>query len=241
LALAILSSALGCAGSAERGPYFGDERFLTLGVDPESEAKVVVKDLAASGHSLSVRTRGRSFVALGFEAQGAPAHVRIVTGRGIALALDAWQSHALDVGVRYTLLVPPEERAPDVDGDGNEEVFVAVAPYDGGEACLAAYRVHAAGNVTRVASNLGATVPGQATWSRLLPCAVGSQDQASQDQDDSDQDNPDQAGGQAPEGEQPAKDAQGNKAGDKVEPSIEEPEAGAPADPAAVDRSSATP
>jgi len=159
----------GCA-STPRSPYFGDEQFLTFGVDPDSEARVVIADLEASGHALRARTRGRYFVALGFDEGGRPGIVRIVTARGIGFALDAVKSDALQPGVRYRLLLPPDDLAPDVDGDGNEEVFVAVLPYDGGEPCLAAYRVKSDGSVERVLTDIGASIPSAAPWSRLLLC-----------------------------------------------------------------------
>src|SRR5262245_39072219 len=80
---------LGCA-SQPRSPYFGDERFLVIGVDPNAEIDEVARELEQSGYAIALELHGQHFAALSAQSpDGEPAKVRVVTGRGIALSLDA--------------------------------------------------------------------------------------------------------------------------------------------------------
>ncbi|MGD8863545.1 MAG: hypothetical protein PVI30_26260 [Myxococcales bacterium] len=149
--MAILAYAA-CA-SEPRGPYFGDERFLMLGVDPEREAQALVEQLERNGFSLERRLVGKHFTALGFaEAGGEPGPVRVLTVRGIALALDTTEGDPLTQEVRHRLLEAPMSSTHDADGDGFEEVFVERLVGPSRDACVLVYRVRDSGFVDPVAS-----------------------------------------------------------------------------------------
>lgn len=132
----------GCAGGSGQGPFFDDDKFLVLGVDPDREANALVTQFEAAGHRLQRRLTGRHFTALGFvDGLGAPIAVRVVTRRGIALALGPGDR-------RHGLLAAPRPGTHDADGDGFEEVFVEGDTHDGG--CLEVYRVRDSGFVDPV-------------------------------------------------------------------------------------------
>lgn len=141
---ALLVLAAACAAQEPRGPYFGDERHLVLGVDPERETAAIVASMEQEGHALALRLRGIHFTALDFvDVEGKPVAVRIVTARGIALALDAQHGDALRPARAWRLLPVRLPRVLGVEAD--EQVFVeeritGVAP------CVRAYEVDAAGN-----------------------------------------------------------------------------------------------
>jgi hypothetical protein len=146
LAVVLLASAT--CSSAPRGPFFGDEQYLVLGVSPEEEANAVSKELATDGRKEFLRLRGPSFTALGFEERdGRPGWVRGITQRGIELALDPVPSHALEPGVRYELLAPQTPGLFDADGDGFDELIVLQRSYDRDDPCVLAYRIQNTGFV----------------------------------------------------------------------------------------------
>ncbi len=159
----IAAAALLCCACASqpRSPFFGDERFLVLGVDPDAEADELARQFEANGFRVLRRLRGQHFSALGVAASdGAAVKVRIVTARGIALALDAARSSPMQPGVGYALLTPPSSETHDADGDGFEEVFVQLLPTAAGSApCILVYRVRDSGFVDAVASNTYALPP----------------------------------------------------------------------------------
>jgi hypothetical protein len=127
--LAVVLVGTATCSSAPRGPFFGDEQFLVLGVSPEEEANAVSKRLATDGRKEYLRLRGPSFTALGFEERdGRPGWVRGITQRGIELALDPVPSHALERGVRY-------------------ELIVLKRSYDWDDPCVLAYRLQGTGFV----------------------------------------------------------------------------------------------
>ena len=75
--------------AASRDRTFIDEQFLVLGVDPDAEARALTRQLEKNGFFVVRRVRGQNFSALGFsDAQDVPQKVRVITRRGIALALD---------------------------------------------------------------------------------------------------------------------------------------------------------
>jgi len=155
-AAALLTALLCCAcASQPRSPFFGDERFLVLGVDPDAEADELARQFENNGFRVLQRLRGQHFSALGVAAaDGAAVKVRVVTARGIALALDAAQSTPMQPGVRYALLTPLSSETHDADGDGFEEVFVQRLPTAAGSApCILVYRVRDSGFVDAVAGN----------------------------------------------------------------------------------------
>ena len=139
---------LGCACAGQpRSPFFGDERFLVVGVDPDAEADALARALESSGFRVVQRLRGQHFRALGaVDASGAAVKVRVVTARGIALALDPTLARAGQPALRYALLPPPSRETHDADGDGFEEVFVHELA-EGAAPCILVYRVRDSGFV----------------------------------------------------------------------------------------------
>jgi hypothetical protein len=159
LALALTCGALVLAcGAPAHGPFFGDDRLIVLGVDPEAEADALAKQLQARGLHEARRIRGKTFTALGFApaaaAQGEQqSDVRVITGRGIALALEARAPTALARGERYALLPAPYRDTLDADGDGFDELFVSRTPLPSGERCTLVYRVRDSGFVDEVGTD----------------------------------------------------------------------------------------
>jgi hypothetical protein len=135
------------------GPYFGDDRLIVLGVDPDTEANELSRQLGERGLTETRRIRGKTFTALGYSPAAEPGvqrDVRVITGRGIALALEARSDTALTPGVRYALLPAPYRDTLDADGDGFDELFVTRTPLPSGEACTQVYRVRDSGFVDPV-------------------------------------------------------------------------------------------
>ena len=120
------------------------------GVDPDHEARSLTAQMEKNGFVELRRVRGQNFTALGFgNRRDVPLKVRVVTKRGIELALDPEPSTALAPGVRYELLEAPIRGTQDADGDGFEEVFVSVQR-ERAAACVTVYRVRDSGFVDPV-------------------------------------------------------------------------------------------
>jgi hypothetical protein len=156
---------LGCASRAP-GPYFGDERFLVIGVDPNAEVDELARKLEDSGFTIALTLRGQHFAALGAtEPDGWPAKVRIVTARGIALALDPVVATPVQPGIRYALMPAPLADTHDPDGDGFEEVFVQRF-VDRAAPCILVFRVRDSGFADRVPAGeyAHAQPPGPPPW-----------------------------------------------------------------------------
>jgi hypothetical protein len=135
-----------CASRPARGPLIGDEQWLVVGVPPEREADALIESMARHGRTLVLRLRGIHYTALEFaDAEGATAAVRVVTRRGIALALDA---HAGDVwrpARAWRLLPSPLEAG---GGDARAEELVLIEERVAArEACVRVYRVRESGEV----------------------------------------------------------------------------------------------
>jgi hypothetical protein len=146
-----MAMALGCA-SSPASPFFGDEELLVVGVDRDAEADAMVREYEAAGSKLTLRLRGEHFSALGFTRKDGLGAVRVLTGRGIALALDSKAGTALTQGARYALLGPPFTQTHDADGDRFEEVFVQLYPDAPSEPCVLVYRVRDSGFVDPVSA-----------------------------------------------------------------------------------------
>jgi hypothetical protein len=130
----------GCASSPRQGPFYGDEKYLHFGIDPRTEAAALIKQQSDRLEPLALRIEGEHFTALGFmDRSGRATRVRVLTERGIQLALDPEPESALTTGIRYALLAPPVATTQDADGDGFEELFVERR--DDGPNCLLVYRV----------------------------------------------------------------------------------------------------
>ena len=163
---------LAACASGPKSPYFGDERFLVLGVRPDAEGDAVAEELERSGFKVTSKLNGLHFTALGAAAaDGAPAKVRIVTARGIALALDPVVATPLQPGIRYALMPPPVKGTHDADGDGFEEVFVHRLT-DGVAPCILVYRVRDSGFADAVPSGqyANAQPPGPPPWDAPVFC-----------------------------------------------------------------------
>lgn len=153
LVLAVTSA----CGAPARGPYFGDDKLIVLGVSPDQEANSLAEQLAERGLHEARRIRGKYFTALGFGPDSNPLNqtdVRVITGRGIALALQARAPTMLDGGERYALLRSPGLDTLDADrGHGGDELYVARTTLPAGARCLLVYRVHDTGAVEPVATD----------------------------------------------------------------------------------------
>jgi hypothetical protein len=148
-----LAAALCACGAPQRSPFFGDEKYLVLGVDPGAEAQALIADLEAQGYEAQPRLRGEHFSALGvIHPDSSNIGVRVVTMRGIALSLDRQPPTVFQPEIRYRLLPPPFPATHDADGDGFEELFVNVvrSSPEGEGACIAVYRVRDVGFVDPV-------------------------------------------------------------------------------------------
>jgi hypothetical protein len=150
--LSIALIAAGCA-TTSRAPLFNDANFLRFGVDPRAEADTLVKNYADQGERLALRIVGKDFTALGFmDRSGRASRTRIVTLRGIALALDPEPESPLHTPTRYALLASPLAETHDADRDGFEEVFVEQRKPD--QTCLLVFRVRDVGFVDRLETRL---------------------------------------------------------------------------------------
>jgi hypothetical protein len=148
LALLVMIGLCACA-SAPSGPVFRDEQYLRFGVDPDAEANAIIAERERLGEALVTRLLGQHFTALGFaDHSGAPIAVRVITARGIELALDRTRPASLQTPENFELLPAPLSSTHDADGDGFEEVFVRWTR--GQERCLRAYRVRDVGFVDPV-------------------------------------------------------------------------------------------
>lgn len=152
----VLSIALltGCA-TTPRAPFFNDAQYLRFGVDPRSEAETLVNNYAEHGERQALRIVGKDFTALGFmDRSGRSTRARIVTMRGIAVALDPEPESPLHVPARYALLASPLPDTHDADRDGFEEVFIEQRMP--GQPCLIVFRIRDVGFVDRVETRVRA-------------------------------------------------------------------------------------
>jgi hypothetical protein len=171
-----LGLALLACTSAPASPFFGDDRFLVVGVSPDSEADALSSKLATDGLRERTRLRGTTFTALGVDdSQGVPSLVRVITARGIALALDPVESHPLDRGARYELLAPRSPGQHDADGDGFDELFIVRRTYDRADACLLVYRVQSSGFVDLIEdANVSTALAGAMGVGERVPCVAST-------------------------------------------------------------------
>lgn len=132
--------ALGCAGPEPRVP---DHLFLRAGVDPVEEAAEVERALTAAGFEVLVRLGGAGYRALSLRHPDGRTAVRVTTGRGVALAIDA---PARPGAPRAAVWLPTDvPTARDLDGDGMHELVVAVRTHGREAACLGLVRVRVEG------------------------------------------------------------------------------------------------
>jgi hypothetical protein len=198
IAAAIVISIVLCACAAQpHGPFFDDEKYLVFGVDPDAEANALVRELQAQGFTVEPRLRGEHFSALGLiRPDLSSAGVRVITARGIALALDHVPPSIFQEEVRYQLRAPPYPDTHDADGDGFEEVFVEITRGSGARArsCIAIYRVRDSGFIDGVDGrkfSIGSPPPGrEAIWQAPSFCELEASSEPAA--------NPTDAGGAAP-------------------------------------------
>ena len=115
----------GACASTPQPSYVDQPSRLVIGVDPDAEANAVVKQLEAHGYYEVRRLRGQAFTALGFaplKGDARDGRVRVVTARGIALALDSQAPTLLTPGRFVALLDYPYRDTRDFDRDGREEI-----------------------------------------------------------------------------------------------------------------------
>lgn len=126
------------------GPFYGDDKLLRFGVDPHAEAEEVRVAFERSGQSMRERLAGQHFTAMAFQdASGEPTAVRVVTARGIVVALDSRRADSLRPALRVDLLPRPLPDSHDADGDGFEEVFIEQRT--GARLCVLVYRIRDVG------------------------------------------------------------------------------------------------
>jgi hypothetical protein len=161
IAVLACTLAFGCK-SAPRSPYFGDEKYLRFGVEPDAEAKAVIDAHQQRGDKLDRRVNGHDFTAVGFlDSHARPSDVRVITRRGIELSLEPDTDLLKPERVRgYALLPAPIEGTQDADGDGFEELFVREE--HASVLCVLVFRVRDVGFVDPVKVE-GAHLFGQAT------------------------------------------------------------------------------
>jgi hypothetical protein len=146
-ALLSVIACVACVGPA--GPVFHDEEYLRLGLDPRAEADSMIASYRERDEPLALRIEGHDFTALGFmDRGGVSTRTRVLTARGIELALDVELGNPLQSTTRYRLLAPPVAGTQDADGDGFEEVFVERRTR--ARICLLVYRVRDVGYVDPV-------------------------------------------------------------------------------------------
>ena len=134
-------------------PFFGDEAYLRFGTDPRAEADAIVRAYAQQNEVPALRLEGRHFTALGLMTRsGRSTRVRVVTDRGIQLALDPVRPDVLHKGESFALLDAPIANTQDADGDGFEDVFVERR--FGTQVCLQIYHVADVGFVDPVPVSL---------------------------------------------------------------------------------------
>jgi hypothetical protein len=150
LVVAVVAS--GCGGSSSQTPYFDDARFLRFGVNPFDEADTLARQFEDAGSRVPLKVRGQYFSAFGVvDARGRPSAVRVVTARGVELALDSREAGPLEDALAYRLLPSPIAGTQDVDGDGFEEVLIERWEGALGHGCIELHRVRDVGFVDPVA------------------------------------------------------------------------------------------
>lgn len=144
----LLLGMVGCS-STPAEPLFHDDKYLRFGVDPNAEANAVIESQKERSYRLSQRLVGQHFTALGFRDKGGRSSaVRILTVRGIGVALDRQPQSPVQPAKSYALVAPPIQGTHDADHDGFEEVFVEEQTQ--GDVCLRVYRVRDVGFIDPV-------------------------------------------------------------------------------------------
>ena len=147
----MLAAVLACGPAADEQLRVHDLRYLRVGADLDEEAEATSRNLERAGFGVRARVRGERFRAVGAAMPGDSATaVRVITRRGVVLALDAPGPHrAYDV---FLSTAHCESRGcpPDPDGDGDEEVVIGTRDELYARRCLALVRVDGEGSVREV-------------------------------------------------------------------------------------------
>jgi hypothetical protein len=135
------------------------EDWMRVGVDPVDEAVRVTRTLTEAGFQVTQRAEGDGFVALAMARSDGRRAVRVISSRGVVVALD---SHEPD-GVRerhgpVRIVELDADRGYDVDRDGHPEVVVARG--EDGPPCLAIVRIADDGRATVAPTDAEALAPG---------------------------------------------------------------------------------
>ena len=146
---------IGCAGRSSSGPDYS--AWLRVGVDPIAEADAVLSALERAGYRRSRRLEAPAWSA--FEARRGPLRaIRVITARGVALALDSHEPDGLVPRHGAISLVEPSSAgAHDVDRDGADEIVIGAEIE--GRTCLLPFRVDAEGAVSPRAPDLRSLGP----------------------------------------------------------------------------------
>lgn len=143
-----------CAG---REPRPDPLAMLELGVDARAEAAAVAESLARGGFTLRRRIDGADVVGLVFDGPGGATALRVVTKRGIALAID--EAAAEGGPARRLDLVAPGGAARDLDRDDRVELLVSVHDVLTEQTCLGVVRVARDGSAREVPLEAGWLAP----------------------------------------------------------------------------------
>jgi hypothetical protein len=116
------AGAIGCGASRPALPE--TEEFLFVGVDPQLEATELENGLSESGYGHTTRVEGDGWVALAMTRPDGASVARLVTTRGVVVALDEGPRPLTPTrGLLDVEPTPPS--GTDVDGDGTIDVVLA--------------------------------------------------------------------------------------------------------------------
>ncbi|MFO0680742.1 MAG: hypothetical protein U0234_01770 [Sandaracinus sp.] len=120
LALVLTASLAGCGGAraVDRDPA----DYLAVGVDPAAEARTLEATLAESGLRPTDHASGEGWAAFAMTRSDGASLVRVVTRRGVVVALDETPSPV--AAVRGVLGIDGARSGSDVDEDGRPDVLL---------------------------------------------------------------------------------------------------------------------
>lgn len=125
--LALVALFAGCGAARPALPE--SDELLFVGVDPQVEATALIDGLAQDGYRQTQRVEGTGWVAFAMTREDGASVARLVTRRGVVVALD--ESPSPLAHTRGLLDVEPSPPSgTDVDGDGTIDVVLARAETD---------------------------------------------------------------------------------------------------------------
>ncbi len=151
LSLASLHACAGAPGASSPEPVHLED-WVRVGVSAVEEAQRVREALEAGGWRTTRTIERPAFVALAFSRGPSERAVRVVTGRGVVVALDSHESDGYRE--RHGVVDLGDDEPADLDGDGTEELLVWRR--DGPVPCLVVLRFGARGEATMVGDDAAA-------------------------------------------------------------------------------------